>query len=180
MSTTTLTLTSPAKTPSATAPPGASEVVLASAHRFALMHEHRGPEPALTEILQRLAPVDLVLVEGYKRDAHPKIEVFRNEADHTLIQPTDPTTRAVATDTPLPPLTVPVLDLNNTDQVADFILSETGLNTPPFDTVVVVDWSAAATRSPKDVTKTPSGSALPKPTARLPPTTAPVTTRKPF
>ena len=129
---------------------GATEVVLASAHRFALMREHRGPEPTLPEILARLAPVDLVLVEGYKRDAHPKVEVFRAEAGHSLIQPTDPTTRAVATDTPLPALTVPVLDLNDTEAVAQFILSETGLTRrPPFDTVAIVDWSAASKPSPQ-------------------------------
>ena len=56
---------------------GAHEVILASANRFALMSEHRGPEPDLPAILSRLAPVDLVLVEGYKRDAHPKVEVWR-------------------------------------------------------------------------------------------------------
>ena len=106
---------------------GASAVVLASAHRFALMHEHRGPEPALADILARLAPVDLVLVEGYKRDSHPKIEVFRAEAGHALIQPTDPFTRAVATDATLPALPVPVLDLNDTAAIANFILTETGL-----------------------------------------------------
>ncbi len=129
---------------------GASEVILASAHRFALMREHRGSEPKLTDILKRLAPVDLVLVEGYKRDAHPKIEVFRAEAGHDLIQPNDPTTRAVATDTTLPALSVPTLDLNNTEQIAQFILSQTGLTpTAPFDTVIVVDWSAAAKPSPK-------------------------------
>ena len=133
---------------------GASEVVLASAHRFALMREHRGPEPTLTDILARLAPVDLVLVEGYKRDAHPKIEVFRAEAGHELIQPTDPTTRAVATDTALPPLTVPVLDLNDTEAIAQFILSETGLiRSLPFETVAVVDWSAAASSSPQRPSK---------------------------
>ena len=128
---------------------GASEVVLASAHRFALMHEHRGPEPALADILARLAPVDLVLVEGYKRDSHPKIEVFRAEAGHALIQPTDPFTRAVATDAALPPLSVPVLDLNDTEAIANFILTETGLlPASPFDTVVIVDWSAASSPSP--------------------------------
>jgi len=127
---------------------GAHEVVLASAHRFALLHEHRGPEPSLTEILQRLAPVDLILVEGYKRDAHAKIEVYRTEAGHDLIQPTDPTTRAVATDAPLGPLSVPILDLNDTKAVADFILAETDLLPRQFDTVIVVDWSASATLSP--------------------------------
>lgn len=105
---------------------GASEVVLASAHRFALMREHRGPEPDLSAILARMAPVDLILVEGYKRDAHAKIEVFRAEAGHDLIQPSDPLIRAVATDLSLT-LPVPTLDLNNTAEVADFILSEVGL-----------------------------------------------------
>ncbi|MGL4235887.1 molybdopterin-guanine dinucleotide biosynthesis protein B [Tabrizicola sp.] len=105
---------------------GAREVVLASAHRFALMVEHRGPEPELPAILARLAQVDLVLVEGYKRDAHPKIEVWREEAGQPLIQPGDPLVRAVATDAALS-LTVPVLDLNDTKAVADFILREAGL-----------------------------------------------------
>lgn len=106
---------------------GASEVVLASAHRFALMREHRGPEPELPEILARMAAVDLILVEGYKRDAHAKIEVFRREAGHNLIQPNDPLVRAVATDSDLGDLPVPVLDLNNTAQIAEFILIEVGL-----------------------------------------------------
>ncbi len=105
---------------------GATEVVLASAHRFALMREHRGPEPELPAMLARMAPVDLILVEGYKRDAHPKIEVFRREAGHDLIQPHDPLVRAVASDQPLT-LPVPRLDLNNTAEVADFILTEVGL-----------------------------------------------------
>ena len=106
---------------------GASEVILASAHRFALLREHRGPEPALADILARLAPVDLVLVEGYKRDSHPKIEVFRAEAGHAMIQPTDPFTRAVATDANVGRLDVPTLDLNDTNAIATFILGETGL-----------------------------------------------------
>ncbi|MDB5665343.1 molybdopterin-guanine dinucleotide biosynthesis protein B [Cypionkella sp.] len=106
---------------------GASEVVLASAKRFAIMREHRGAEPDLAAVLSRMAPVDLVLVEGYKRDAHAKIEVFRVEAGHDLIQPSDPLVRAVATDAALGTLRVPVLDLNNTALIADFILAEVGL-----------------------------------------------------
>jgi molybdopterin-guanine dinucleotide biosynthesis protein B len=106
---------------------GAVEVVLASAHRFALMREHRGPEPDLSQVLARLAPVDLVLVEGYKRDAHPKVEVWRSATGHRLIQPTDPLVRAIASDAPLPGLPVPVIDLNDTGAVADFILREVGL-----------------------------------------------------
>ena len=106
---------------------GAEEVVLASANRMALLREHRGAEPELAVILARMAPVDLVLVEGYKRDAHPKIEVFRREAGHDLIQPGDPMVRAVATDAALAVLAVPVLDLNDTAAIADFILREVGL-----------------------------------------------------
>ena len=105
---------------------GAREVVLASADRLAIMVEHRGPEPELPAVLARLAPVDLVLVEGYKRDAHPKVEVWREETGHPLIQPGDPLVRAVATDAALS-LPVPVLDLNDTRAVADFILREVGL-----------------------------------------------------
>ena len=105
---------------------GAQEVVLASAERLAIMVEHRGPEPELPAVLARLAMVDLVLVEGYKRDAHPKIEVWRMETGQPLIQPGDPLVRAVATDAALT-LPVPVLDLNDTRAVAAFILRETGL-----------------------------------------------------
>ncbi|AWB49601.1 molybdopterin-guanine dinucleotide biosynthesis protein B [Gemmobacter aquarius] len=105
---------------------GASEVVLASAHRFAILHEHRGPEPELAEVLARMKPVDLVLVEGYKRDPHAKVEVWRRVTGHDLIQPQDALVRAVATDEPLS-LPVPVLDLNDTAAVADFILGEVGL-----------------------------------------------------
>jgi molybdopterin-guanine dinucleotide biosynthesis adapter protein len=105
---------------------GAREVVLASAHRFAILHEHRGAEPALADVLARMAPVDLVLVEGYKRDSHAKVEVFREGEGRSLIQPDDPTVRAVATDMALV-LHVPVLDLNDTAAVAGFILREVGL-----------------------------------------------------
>ena len=106
---------------------GAQEVVLASASRMAILHEHRGEEPELPLILARMAPVDLFLVEGYKRDTHPKIEVFRREVGHELIQPNDPMVRAVATDAALAALSVPVLDLNDTGAIADFILREVGL-----------------------------------------------------
>ncbi|NHB78064.1 molybdopterin-guanine dinucleotide biosynthesis protein B [Rhodobacter calidifons] len=105
---------------------GAREVVLAAADRLAILVEHRGPEPELPQVLARLAPVDLVLVEGYKRDAHRKVEVWRAETGQPLIQPGDPLVRAVATDAQLT-LPVPVLDPNDTATVADFILREVGL-----------------------------------------------------
>jgi molybdopterin-guanine dinucleotide biosynthesis protein B len=130
---------------------GAREVVLASKDRFALMVEHRGPEPDLSAVLSRMAPVDLILVEGYKRDSHRKLEVWRRETGNGLIQPGDPLVRAVATDEAGLSITVPVLDLNDTKAVADFILTETGLPlhhlattvTDTFDTVAIVDWSAS-------------------------------------
>lgn len=106
---------------------GAQEVLLASRNRFALMHEMRGEdEPTLAELLNKLSAVDLVLIEGYKRDAHPKIEAFRAETNNPLIAPDDPTIRAVASDTPMD-LDRPVFDLNNAVAVADFILAEVGL-----------------------------------------------------
>ena len=106
---------------------GATEVLLASRNRFALMHELRGAdEPGLTELLARLSPVDLVLVEGFKSQAHPKIEAHRAATGNPLIAPDDPTIRAVASDTALS-LDRPVFDLNDTDAIADFILSEVGL-----------------------------------------------------
>jgi molybdopterin-guanine dinucleotide biosynthesis protein B len=106
---------------------GATEVLLASRNRFALMHELRDEaEPTLEELLSKLMPVDLVLVEGYKRDRHPKVEAFRAETGNDLIAPGDPTIRAVASDTPMD-LDRPVFDLNDTKSIADFILSEVGL-----------------------------------------------------
>jgi molybdopterin-guanine dinucleotide biosynthesis adapter protein len=129
---------------------GAAEVVLAGARRFAILHEHRTDEPPLAAILARLAPVDLVLVEGYKRDTHPKIEVFRSGEGRTPLFPGDPTIRAVATDTPdVLPHGPPMLDLNDTPAVADFILRATGLvPDTPFDRVIVVDWSSASSPTP--------------------------------
>lgn len=106
---------------------GASEVLLSSAHRWALMHELRGaPEPGLDDLLARLSPVDLVLVEGYKRDAHPKIEAHRAATGQPLLAPGDPTILAVASDA-APNLAQPVFDLDATEQIADFILEYSGL-----------------------------------------------------
>ncbi len=106
---------------------GASEVILSSRNRVAHMVELRGAdEPILDDLLARLSPVDLVLVEGYKRDRHPKVEAHRAETGNPLIAPGDPTVRAVASDRPLT-LDRPVFDLNDTVAIADFILAEVGL-----------------------------------------------------
>ena len=91
------------------------------------MHELRDEEePTLETLLARLSPVDLVLIEGYKRDAHPKVEAHRAETGNPLIAPGDETIRAVASDVPLD-LDRPVFDLNDTIAIADFILAEVGL-----------------------------------------------------
>ncbi|MDB9965726.1 molybdopterin-guanine dinucleotide biosynthesis protein B [Planktomarina temperata] len=101
---------------------GASQVLLASTERWALMNEHRGaPEPSLATLLAKLDPVDLVLIEGWKRDKHPKVEAWRAETGNPLIAPNDPTILAVASDTTLE-LDRPVFDLDDTVAVADFIL----------------------------------------------------------
>ena len=111
---------------------GAGEVLLASRHRWVLMHENdAGDEPSLAMLLARLSPVDLVLVEGYKRDAHPKIEAHRAATGQPLIAPDDPTVRAVASDTvqglPAMGWHGPAFDLDDAGGIADFILSDLGL-----------------------------------------------------
>ena len=109
---------------------GAGEVLLVSGTRIALMQELRGaPEPPLADLLKRLSPVDLVLIEGYKRDRHPKIEAWRASAGNSLIAPDDPTIRAIAADCPadLGPVDRPVIALDDTSAIAIFILKDLGL-----------------------------------------------------
>lgn len=107
---------------------GASEVIVASPLRWALMHELRGgAEPPLSDLLRHLSPVDLVLVEGYKTASHPKVECHRAEAGRGLLAPENPTIRAIASDSAHPGLDLPVFDLNDTAAIADFILREVGL-----------------------------------------------------
>ncbi|MEY8829442.1 molybdopterin-guanine dinucleotide biosynthesis protein B [Sedimentitalea sp. XS_ASV28] len=106
---------------------GAQEVLLSSGKRWALMHELRdAPEPGMQALLARLSPVDLVLVEGYKREGHAKIETHRAEVGQELIARDDPSVRAVASDTAIT-LDRPVFDLDDTAGIADFILAEVGL-----------------------------------------------------
>jgi molybdopterin-guanine dinucleotide biosynthesis protein B len=102
---------------------GATEVVISSAKRFAILHELRDEaEWDLPELLSKLAPVDLVLVEGFKRDAFPKLEIHRAENGKPLLHPDDPHIIAVAADTPVPQAKVPVLDLNDIELIADMLL----------------------------------------------------------
>lgn len=107
---------------------GAQEVLVASPNRWALMHELRGAdEPPMEELLAKMSPVDLVIIEGYKRGPHPKVETHRAEAGRDLLALENPTIRAVASDSAHDGLSVPVLDLNDTSAIADFILAEVGL-----------------------------------------------------
>lgn len=111
---------------------GASEVALVSGRRWALMHELRNEdEPALKDILSRLAPCDLVLIEGYKRENHPKIEARRTEtADRGPLAPKDTNILAVAADHPLPQEHLPVFDLDDVAAMADFIQTHLSLERP--------------------------------------------------
>lgn len=103
---------------------GASEVLVSSAARWALLHEHRGaPEPALPELLARLAPCDLVLVEGFKRGDHAKLEVYRASCGQPPLGIDDAQLEAIATDAPAAMQSeLPVLPLDDTEAVLDFIL----------------------------------------------------------
>lgn len=104
---------------------GASEVFVSSGRRWAQMHELRGEaEPGLKDILQRLSPVDLVVVEGYKTHHHPKLEIYRREVAKPLLQPGDEWIVAIASDGPVPEAGVPVIDLNNIEKIADVLLVE--------------------------------------------------------
>lgn len=102
---------------------GASEVLLSSGKRWALMAELRGEtEPELPELLSKLSPVDLVLIEGWKTEGHPKIECYRSETPQDLIAPGDPSIIAVASDAAVK-VEVPQFDLNDTTCIANFILA---------------------------------------------------------
>jgi molybdopterin-guanine dinucleotide biosynthesis protein B len=102
---------------------GATEVVISSAKRFAVLHELRDePEWDLPELLTKFAPVDLVLVEGFKRDAFPKLEVHRAANGKPLIQPDDPHIVAIASDIALPQAKVPVVGLDDIETIAGVLL----------------------------------------------------------
>ena len=104
---------------------GASEVAVVSNRRWALMHELRDePEPPFMEILAKLSPVDLVIVEGFKRHAHPKLEVYRAAAGKPLLYPDDDCVVAIATDAPLPQAEVPVLMLDDVESIANVLQAE--------------------------------------------------------
>ena len=103
---------------------GASEVLVSSARRWALVHELRGAaEPSLAQLLAKLAPADLVIVEGFKHGSHPKLEVYRAAVGKPLLYPDDPHIVALVSDAPVPAARVPVVALDDVDAVADLMLA---------------------------------------------------------
>ena len=109
---------------------GASEVLVASGQRWALIHELRGAaEPSLDELLAHLGPADLVLVEGFKRDPIPKLEIYRPSLGRPSLALSDPNIVAVASDEPVAGLTVPCLALGDIPAIARFIVVHCGFET---------------------------------------------------
>jgi len=112
---------------------GAAEVMVASRHRWALIRELRDePEPDLDALVARMAPVDLLLVEGFKFHPHPKLEVWRAATGKPPLHPEDPWIVAIAGDRPTPapghaPTALPVFDLDDIGSIADFVLATCGL-----------------------------------------------------
>ena len=106
---------------------GCTEVLVSSSRRWALMHELRGAaEPALPELIKHMAPCDLLLVEGFKREPIPKLEVYRAEVGEPLIHPHDHNIVAIATDARLE-TKLPQFDLNTPADIAGFVLRHVGL-----------------------------------------------------
>jgi molybdopterin-guanine dinucleotide biosynthesis protein B len=104
---------------------GASEVVVASSRRWALVHELRNEaEPPLAELLAKLSPADLVIIEGFKSHAHPKLEIYRAAVGKPLIYPQDDCIVAIASDQPLPRAQLPVLMLDDIAGIANALLAE--------------------------------------------------------
>jgi molybdopterin-guanine dinucleotide biosynthesis adapter protein len=110
---------------------GASEVMITSANRWALMHENRGAaEPSIDELVRHMTPVDLLLIEGFKWSPHPKLEVFRRATGKPLLALEDAHVVAVASDEPVPEVSIPVLDLNRADVIARFLVTHCGMRAP--------------------------------------------------
>jgi molybdopterin-guanine dinucleotide biosynthesis adapter protein len=104
---------------------GASEVAIVSSRRWALIHELEGEnEPPLQEVLARLSPCDLVIVEGYKREGHKKIEVRRKDAKDTEpLAQTDNSIIAIASDTRITETALPIFNVDDAAAIADFIVA---------------------------------------------------------
>ncbi|MBI4725046.1 MAG: molybdopterin-guanine dinucleotide biosynthesis protein B [Rhodomicrobium sp.] len=108
---------------------GAAAVAISSAKRFAIMTELRGrPEPSLGELVKHIDRADIILVEGFKGEAHPKLEVRRRAAlDQRPLAPGDPSILAIAADFEVQHSPLPVFDLDAIEAIAEFIISRTAL-----------------------------------------------------
>ena len=106
---------------------GCTEVLVTSSRRWALMHELRGAaEPTLNEQIERLSPCDLLLVEGFKHEPIPKLEVYRAEVGESMIHPHDKNIVAIASDAKVDSA-LPQLNLNAPETIAAFVLQHVGL-----------------------------------------------------
>jgi len=114
---------------------GAVEVIVSSARRWVQMHEvGTGTEATLAELLRRLSPCDLVLVEGFKTERHPKLEVFRAAVGKSPLHPQDERIVAIASDQGFPGVGIPVVDINDIAAVADMVMARS----EPLDRVLAV------------------------------------------
>jgi molybdopterin-guanine dinucleotide biosynthesis protein B len=106
---------------------GCNEVLVTSSKRWVLMHELRGaPEPGFAELIERVSPCDLLLVEGFKREKLPKLEVYRASVGESLLHPQDPDIVAIASDRRID-TRLPFLSLDDAPPIASFILGHVGL-----------------------------------------------------
>ncbi len=107
---------------------GAAEVMVASAKRWALMHEHRGSrEPGLDQLLKHMTPVDLVLVEGFKGEDIPKLEIYRAAVEKPLLYRDDKSIVALASDMRVPGVDLPQFQLDDIAGIARFIIARCGI-----------------------------------------------------
>jgi molybdopterin-guanine dinucleotide biosynthesis adapter protein len=108
---------------------GATEVLVASDKRWALMHEHRGEEePTAAQLVAHMSPVDLLIVEGFKRESHDKLEIHRRETGKPLLYPQDSRIVAVLSDELLAACPLPVIDIDDIAAVADFVVAHCSLS----------------------------------------------------
>ncbi len=108
---------------------GAKDVVLVSENRWAIQHELQGePEPSFEEILRRINPCDLLLVEGYKREPIPKIEIIGPDNRDDFLWPNDQNVKAIAIDTPIDGCSLPQFERSQATEIADFILNFYGIS----------------------------------------------------
>ncbi len=109
---------------------GATQVLISSHERWALLSENKNtPEPDLDELIGRMNPVDIVLVEGFKSQNFDRLEVHRPTTGKAPLYPSDPRAVAIASDAALPDAALPVLNLDDTVAIADFIVGHCGLDT---------------------------------------------------